>query len=102
MYKCCECGETFETPATIKEERGEFWGMTCYEEISICPYCKSSEFDDMIKCPACGEYMDSDRDYCENCIEIRDEAFASAIAVLEEYSLTYQQAFDLLGTKWEE
>ena len=36
MYICDECGETFEEPKTYYEDRGEFWGQPCREEISGC------------------------------------------------------------------
>lgn len=41
MYKCGNCGCTFEEES-IKEERiltGEYWGAPAYETVYCCPCC---------------------------------------------------------------
>ena len=43
MFKCGDCEMLFDEPETVRESRGEFYGMPAYEDISICPYC-GSEF----------------------------------------------------------
>lgn len=39
VYRCNECGRTFDELASWDEDRGEFWGEKCYERMSGCPYC---------------------------------------------------------------
>ena len=46
MFKCDFCGEVFDTPAKIAEDRGEFWGIPCYEIIYVCPGCGSDAYDE--------------------------------------------------------
>lgn len=43
MLKCEECDLIFNDDeiAEWNENRGEFWGQTCYEKMSGCPYCFS-------------------------------------------------------------
>lgn len=48
MYRCNRCGTEFEEPATKQESRGEFWGTPAYEEFSICPCCKSDDFEEIV------------------------------------------------------
>jgi len=40
MYKCNCCGNIFEEPIVVRESRGEYWGMPCYEKITVSPCCK--------------------------------------------------------------
>lgn len=47
MYVCNDCGRTFEELKTWEEDRGEFWGQPCYENMSGCPYCFSGDFDEV-------------------------------------------------------
>ncbi len=47
MLKCDWCGGIFEYPHVVSEYRGEFWGMPAYEDIAYCPYCGSSEIDEV-------------------------------------------------------
>ena len=39
--KCGDCGKVFDEGEIItwREDRGEFWGMPCYETLSGCPFC---------------------------------------------------------------
>ena len=46
MFKCYDCGHTFEEPKPVQEPRGEFWGMPCTETMYYCPYCGSDCFDE--------------------------------------------------------
>lgn len=39
-YRCVECGETFDEPKAIRESRGEYWGVPCYETMYYCPFCE--------------------------------------------------------------
>ena len=45
MFKC-ECGAIFEEPKLVRESRGEFWGVPCWEDMYYCPYCGDSCFDE--------------------------------------------------------
>lgn len=72
MYKCLHCGAVFEEgqQAVWSENRGVFWGETCYEDVSGCPLCGQG-YREATKCEICGEYFladDSDR-ACNDCIE---------------------------------
>lgn len=46
MFKCYSCGCTFEYFGTIKDYVGEYWGRPAYQNIAVCPYCKSENFDE--------------------------------------------------------
>lgn len=43
MLQCEECGLIFdeEELASWNENRGEFWGMPCFETLQGCPNCFS-------------------------------------------------------------
>ena len=47
MYKCCDCGKTFDMPKVVKECIGEYWGLPYFEEFGYCPYCNSDDFEDI-------------------------------------------------------
>lgn len=70
MYKCMECGHLFEEgeQKTWKEDRGEYWGSPCYEEISGCPLCGEA-YEVAVACKKCGGYgyMGEGREYCNVC-----------------------------------
>lgn len=38
-YQCVECGHKFNEPSSYEEKR-DWWGGWCYEEILCCPVCK--------------------------------------------------------------
>ncbi len=40
-FICKDCKRTFERPHVVNDYRGEFWGESCWEEMSYCPYCGS-------------------------------------------------------------
>lgn len=66
MY-ICSCGGVFETPAVYEEHHP--YGMSYVtENISVCPYCGDTCFDEAKKCEVCGEYVDELKDgLCEEC-----------------------------------
>lgn len=71
MYKCCDCGEIFTEPDFWEEGRGEFWGVSCSETVSGCPYCRG-DYEEVHECEICGEYLFEDEmygDVCDNCID---------------------------------
>lgn len=45
MYRCDDCGSTFEQPKIITEMHGFTWGPG--EEIPFCPFCGSDCFDEV-------------------------------------------------------
>lgn len=47
IYKCENCGRVFtdEQAETRSEYVGEFWGAPAYQEIRVCPDCRSEEID---------------------------------------------------------
>lgn len=45
MFVCNHCKQMFETPKTIQESRGEFWGFPCTEKIPVCPFCERDDFE---------------------------------------------------------
>lgn len=44
MYKCRDCGYTFEEPHRWVERHGFTYGP--FEEWSACPHCGSCDYDD--------------------------------------------------------
>lgn len=47
MFKCEDCGATFEEVSTYQECVGEYWGAPAYETFGCCPRCKSTEFEEV-------------------------------------------------------
>lgn len=93
MYKCMECEHLFEEgeQKTWKEDRGEFWGSPCYEEMSGCPLC-DGEYDEAIPCKICGGYgeMEDEEEYCNECkkdVLKRFQTFINAEFTVEERRL---------------
>ena len=39
MYRCKECGKTFDEPDSYEENMGEYWGAPAYDTFYICPFC---------------------------------------------------------------
>lgn len=58
-FVCLECGHIFdeEDIATWQEDRGEYGGTPCYEEMSGCPKC-AGDYAETYKCNCCGEWID--------------------------------------------
>ena len=72
-FKCLECGHIFEEgeEARWSESRGEFWGVSCSEDMSGCPLCKG-EYEETKKCAMCGsEHLDDELrgGVCDECID---------------------------------
>ncbi len=71
-YKCLDCGHIFENgeQKTIREDRGEFWGMNCAVQESVCPLC-NGEYEETSRCKIChSEHLDEELSggVCEDCI----------------------------------
>lgn len=43
-FVCEDCGRPFGHPKIIKESRGEYWGIPCFEDVGVCPHCGSGDF----------------------------------------------------------
>lgn len=73
-YKCLECGHIFEEgeEARWSEERGEFWGTSCSEEMIGCPLCKG-EYEETAQCAVCGSHHLENELNCGVCDECIDE-----------------------------
>lgn len=53
-YVCCECGYEFDEPRIERDYRGEFWGVPAYEDVCVCPNCKTDYIEEK-------EEIDNDR-----------------------------------------
>lgn len=44
----CDNGHIFDEDEVkiIKESRGEYWGVPCFENWAVCPVCGNDELDD--------------------------------------------------------
>lgn len=59
MYICQSCGYIFDNPAMIPEFHDEL--DECPSEVFFgCPYCKSTDIDESVRCDMCGKYVSSD------------------------------------------
>ena len=47
QFICIDCEETFDEDhfGTSHEDRGEYWGVPCFEDVLVCPYCGSDNFE---------------------------------------------------------
>lgn len=84
MFICLNCKHVFddEEVSVWQEDRGEYWGTSCYEMVSGCPHC-NGDYANTYRCSCCDEWIDgkyikleSGERICENCYvmhEIRDE-----------------------------
>ena len=56
MYKCNH-GHIFDEPTEKAYNHGgqcEAWGT---EYLNVCPECGSDDFDEVVRCDLCGEYI---------------------------------------------
>ena len=80
MQICLWCGKVFEDDdvAHWQEDRGECWGVRCYETVSGCPNCHG-DYVEAVKCEKCGEYVPEDEvdqyGICDDCREKETEEF---------------------------
>lgn len=59
MFKCMNCGCEFEELAHWTEDRGEYWGVPCREDMYGCPNC----YDDAVEeISEDDEYVDDDEE----------------------------------------
>lgn len=69
-YICLDCGRIFEDgeQKTWSESRGEFWGVSCSEEMSGCPDC-GGDYEEITLCEICGEEEAGKGGVCKKCID---------------------------------
>ena len=68
MYKCLDCGEVFEEPASVRETHGFTDGFA--EIFYMCPHC-NGDYEEVHQCKECGEWHAEDELYdgwCEKCL----------------------------------
>ena len=77
MYKCLDCGATFERPNRLITDDGIF---------NICPECKSDEIEKQTPCAQCSEQKPDNGDkYCDVCQTQAGEDIAKAIDNLKQF-----------------
>lgn len=73
MYRCEFCDQIFEEPVSREESFGEYHGAVAIGSRNHCPHCGSDDISPMHRC-VCGEWIDSEDDYCEACIDAAEDA----------------------------
>lgn len=73
MYICLDCGHIFGEgeESNWSESRGEFWGVSCSEDVSGCPLCHG-DYEKAVMCEKCGAYHleeDINGGICDNCLD---------------------------------
>lgn len=63
MFRCNDCGCTFEEPEVTREFHGLEYG---YENQYTCPNCGGDDYKDSVKCDICGEDAWNGC-FCDNC-----------------------------------
>ena len=74
MFYCKSCGYEFDRPQKIYESHG--FASPPYEEICICPNCKSADIREknITHCRCCGaKLMNGTTGYCSEACKIRGE-----------------------------
>ena len=66
MYKCNECGTTFEGRGRACEPYDEF-DYPEYEKWTCCPGCGGDDLEKMASCLVCGAWWSDS--LCEDCLE---------------------------------
>lgn len=51
MYRCSGCGYEFEVPQGYYE----YYTESIAKWVEGCPYCESTEYDELMRCSRCGE-----------------------------------------------
>ena len=66
MYKCCDCGETFDEPYEYDEPDVGY-------HADWCPYCHSDDIVEVRECKYCGEltplHLLTIDGYCDVCVK---------------------------------
>lgn len=84
MFRCENCGKTFETMAHYTESNG--FPHPPFEEWDGCPFCGESRPTEVETCDGCGETVDVDDLYyglCADCLRERC-TYDSALGYLQD------------------
>lgn len=68
-YRCTDCGAVFNRDEADSRHEcwGEFWGAPAYNDIPICPECRSDDLEDFeYPYEECHDYEDCDFN-CNDC-----------------------------------
>lgn len=68
MYRCLDCGTTFEEP---KRAINRHWEVDTRQDglVLVCPSCYGDDIEKLKLC-ACGwSYIISDKDWCQDCLD---------------------------------
>ena len=74
MYLCKTCGRKFNTPQKSYEKHG--YTNPPYEKKYICPFCKSTDFHEVVHthCKCCGALLiKSQSEYCSRSCKTKGE-----------------------------
>lgn len=84
MYKCRSCGRVFaedEIPTTKDLCPTDKGTQVVYVSEDCCPSCGSYKYDEVYKCPICGEWEATTEDEpCERCADEIDYYVANCMA----------------------
>ena len=87
MYKCQDCKKEFPFPKKTFETHG--LPHEPYEEIKLCPFCDSHNFEKIEEnyCHYCGIKIKSDENYCSpSCRKRGEEAYKRQAALKDKYN----------------
>ena len=90
MYVCESCCETFESPLSLEEYRGECHGTPAYEEISLSPCCHDS-YDEAAICGRCGRYAPEHLFDCGLCPDCQTELSKETDEIISDFTPTERE-----------
>jgi hypothetical protein len=76
MWKCLNCGATFENPGKTCETPDTGWGHEDY--CNVCPECHIDDIEELHLCRCEREYITDEQDRCWQCEKEIDEAMKEA------------------------
>ena len=108
-YKCRKCGDVIEEEdlptRSYYDDRGEFWGTPCSEEIEetdySCQWCGKGDYEEAEECICCGEgffYEELYEGYCKDCLE--EEMTDDNIEEFFKYEESYEAYLELKERKY--
>ena len=59
-FRCDKCGKIFDWPKEVRESRGEYWGIPCWETMYYSPCC-TDDFEEITD----GEPEEDEDEYSE-------------------------------------